>query len=305
MADEYTPTSWVDGVPPYIDAEHLNRIEAELVRLGTQLAAIKAAYLGKSAISNVQVNDTNKVPSSALVYGMNEDISVLNSNFGGMKLFTSLPPSSDPITDLKSLVKALPGGSVLIGGTDLNDFHGLSLADVNGKTPDSGNGLLEIIKYSASRTTIRISRCISSAQNSIISQTHYVSSDDSIAPWFTVATSDYKNLTLEEGVGTASNSHGGRKSLGYCKVGNHVFISGGVSIDSFQGSIFAVSSLPEDCRPASNHYYFAPLGGQYIARAIVSASGGIYVGWIYSIKTGEAYTGKVTWIDLTTFFPVE
>lgn len=80
MADEYTPTSWVNGVPPYIDAEHLNRIEAELVRLGTQLAAIKAAYLGKSAISNVQVNDTNKVPSSALVYGMNEDISVLNSN---------------------------------------------------------------------------------------------------------------------------------------------------------------------------------------------------------------------------------
>lgn len=199
MADEYTPTSWVDGVPPYIDAEHLNKIEAELVRLGTQLAAIKAAYLGKSAISNVQVNDQNKVPSSALVYGMNEDISVLNSNFGGMKLFTSLPPSSDPITDLKSLVKALPGGSVLIGGTDLNDFHGLSLADVNGKTPDSGNGLLEIIKYSTSRTTIRISRCISSAQNSIISQTHYVSSDDSIAPWITVATSDYKNLTLEEG----------------------------------------------------------------------------------------------------------
>ena len=81
MADEYTPTSWVDGVPPYIDAEHLNRIEAELVRLGTQLAAIKAAYLGKSAISNVQVNDTNKVPSSALVYGMNENISELNSNF--------------------------------------------------------------------------------------------------------------------------------------------------------------------------------------------------------------------------------
>ena len=80
MADEYTPTSWVDGVPPYIDAEHLNKIEAELVRLGTQLAAIKAAYLGKSAISNVQVNDQNKVPSSALVYGMNEDISVLNSN---------------------------------------------------------------------------------------------------------------------------------------------------------------------------------------------------------------------------------
>lgn len=80
MADEYTPTSWVNGVPPYIDAEHLNKIEAELVRLGAQLAAIKAAYLGKSAISNVQVNDTNKVPSSALVYGMNEGISKLNSN---------------------------------------------------------------------------------------------------------------------------------------------------------------------------------------------------------------------------------
>ena len=84
MADEYTPTSWVDGVPPYIDAEHLNKIEAELVRLGTQLAAIKAAYLGKSAISNVQVNDQNKVPSSALVYGMNEDISELNSNLNGI-----------------------------------------------------------------------------------------------------------------------------------------------------------------------------------------------------------------------------
>ena len=303
MADEYTPTSWVDGVPPYIDAEHLNKIEAELVRLGTQVAAIKAAYLGKSAISNVQVNDQNKVPSSALVYGMNEDISELNSNFGGMKLFSSLPPSNEPITDLKSLVKALPGMSILIGGTDLNDFAGLSLADVNGNTPDSGNGLLEIIKYSTSRTTIRISRCVSSAKNSIISQTHYVSSDDSIAPWITVVTTDYKNLTLKDGVGAANNNHGGRKSLGYSNVGNHVFISGGVSITDFQGSM-VVAEMPEGLRPASNHYYFAPLSSSRIARAFVTAGGDIRVEWIYNITTGEAYTGAVTWIDLTTCFPI-
>ena len=113
MADEYTPTSWVDGVPPYIDAEHLNKIEAELVRLGTQLAAIKAAYLGKSAISNVQVNDQNKVPSSALVYGMNEDISVLNSNLNGTKFFHSFSEIGNYDT-LAEYLEAMPNNSILI-----------------------------------------------------------------------------------------------------------------------------------------------------------------------------------------------
>lgn len=116
MADEYTPTSWVDGVPPYIDAEHLNKIEAELVRLGTQLAAIKAAYLGKSAISNVQVNDQNKVPSSALVYGMNEDISVLNSNLNGLTFYKSLSEIGITGTDFtyQDFVNGMETNSILM-----------------------------------------------------------------------------------------------------------------------------------------------------------------------------------------------
>lgn len=127
MADEYTPTSWVDGVPPYIDAEHLNKIEAELVRLGTQLAAIKAAYLGKSAISNVQVNDQNKVPSSALVYGMNEDISVLNSNFNGYKIIaTPEEIGCSQSSTLEEVALALPNKSiatfVLQGPSDSNEM---------------------------------------------------------------------------------------------------------------------------------------------------------------------------------------
>lgn len=44
--------------------------------LTTQLAN----YVTKAMMSNIQANDQTKVPTSALVYGMNEDISELNSN---------------------------------------------------------------------------------------------------------------------------------------------------------------------------------------------------------------------------------
>ena len=135
MADEYTPTSWVDGVPPYIDAEHLNKIEAELVRLGTQLAAIKAAYLGKSAISNVQVNDQNKVPSSALVYGMNEDISVLNSNLNGI-VSPQTSADADELSDAFSFFRYYrttlhgPSAESVFGRTMAGGFIGFKYSDV-------------------------------------------------------------------------------------------------------------------------------------------------------------------------------
>ena len=179
MADEYTPTSWVDGVPPYIDAEHLNKIEAELVRLGTQLAAIKAAYLGKSAISNVQVNDQNKVPSSALVYGMNEDISELNSN-----LNTHFPTGFIQQTNLSNTYKySLSSGN---DGYMYLDNKNLSTGEVT-RFQFSKNGNINLLAINGGKIDL-IGTCMFVADKDIWTNTRFA--DGQVIPAKSFATCD-------------------------------------------------------------------------------------------------------------------
>lgn len=69
-----------------------NKVMNELVT-NSALTAQLANYVTKAMMSNEQVNDNDHVPTSSLVYDMNEDITQLNSDYLPIKngLSTALP----------------------------------------------------------------------------------------------------------------------------------------------------------------------------------------------------------------------
>lgn len=82
--------------------------------LTTQLAN----YVTKAMMSNVQVNDNNHVPTSGLVYGMNEDINQLSSefiNYYALVDRTIIPVSSD-LDNYKT-----PGSYLVVDATGLKN----------------------------------------------------------------------------------------------------------------------------------------------------------------------------------------
>lgn len=117
-----------------------------------------------------------------------------------------------------------------------------------------------------------------------------------------VSNADFVDLTLNSGIVNASNNSGGRNKLGYCKIGDIVYIAGGIGITNFSGNTTAVAQLPSGYRPATIHYYFAPLSGSRICRALVNPNGSIYVEWAKNINDGSNVTGELIWIDLSTWF---
>lgn len=63
--------------------------------------------IAKSMMSNVQVNDAEKVPTSALAYAMQQSIETLNSK---MRIYTSIPSGKSTFFDLPSGIYLLMHG---------------------------------------------------------------------------------------------------------------------------------------------------------------------------------------------------
>ena len=85
--DNYNPTNYVNNSEPDIDAEHLNKTENKLEE--TVEKANEIIDTLKALISTVQTNSQTTVPSSSLVYSMQQaitkntdDIATANSNLG-------------------------------------------------------------------------------------------------------------------------------------------------------------------------------------------------------------------------------
>lgn len=83
--DNYNPTNYVNNSEPDIDAEHLNKTENKLEE--TVEKANEIIDTLKALISTVQTNSQTTVPSSSLVYSMQQaitkntdDIATANSN---------------------------------------------------------------------------------------------------------------------------------------------------------------------------------------------------------------------------------
>lgn len=76
--DNYNPTNYVNNSEPDIDAEHLNKTENKLEE--TVEKANEIIDTLKALISTVQTNSQTTVPSSSLVYSMQQAITKNTDN---------------------------------------------------------------------------------------------------------------------------------------------------------------------------------------------------------------------------------
>lgn len=104
--------------------------------------------------------------------------------------------------------------------------------------------------------------------------------------------------TLTNGT-TSETNLGGR--LRYRVIGNHVFVSGGLTI-TYSGSSKVIFTLPANCKPRANPYFLCPTGGTRVARVYVAKeNGSVVVEWIRNISDGSNYTSS-TWVILNIDF---
>lgn len=110
--------------------------------------------------------------------------------------------------------------------------------------------------------------------------------------------SEWKTLALNEGF--VHHGNYGRSELVYRVAGKHVWISGAVvKTEPFGTTFVAVSTLPEEIRPAHNQYHIACVGGTgRYARVVASAGGNLGIDWVYD-SNGRNTTSAGLWVDCT------
>lgn len=106
----------------------------------------------------------------------------------------------------------------------------------------------------------------------------------------------WKQLSLASGVSNGSSGYGGSNGLQYRKIGNHVYIRGGVSFTSTSGSK-QVATLPSGYRPKYNVYSFSPMTGHNIARIMAHNNGSLSVEWYNKLSNDSWVTGSISWIS--------
>lgn len=109
-------------------------------------------------------------------------------------------------------------------------------------------------------------------------------------------------LDLESGVTPATL--GTRPVPGYRKIGPHVFIEGGVSLEITSGGNDLIAVLPEGYRPAQNVYGWAQCASTRLARIVVNTAGNLVCEWVYNIG-GSRYTGDLSWLQINISYFVD
>lgn len=111
---------------------------------------------------------------------------------------------------------------------------------------------------------------------------------------------EWINLSLEEGISVGSI--GGTPQ--YRKIGNRVYIRGGVAFTAATNSI-TLARLPVGFRPKENCYITSSTGGARIGRTCVSLGGSIVCDWIYDLGTNARITGDILWYNINIDFSIE
>lgn len=110
------------------------------------------------------------------------------------------------------------------------------------------------------------------------------------------------DITLNSG--TTTGIYGGKPQ--YRKIGNHVFIRGGIAFTKTASS-HTFAYLPAEICPPENVYRMEATGGTRVARVGVSTAGSFFVDWIYLLNGTSAYSGEVSWliVDVDYFLDEE
>lgn len=109
-----------------------------------------------------------------------------------------------------------------------------------------------------------------------------------------IADTGWVELALLDGI--VSASCGGRSTPCYRKIGNHVFIEGGVTITP-SGETFAFATLPDGYRPSSVIHVLQSVSGKRIARINVDTAGNMKLEWVVNLSDGSNSTTK-TWMSV-------
>lgn len=105
-------------------------------------------------------------------------------------------------------------------------------------------------------------------------------------------------LTLESGV-TAYNC-GGISTPSYRRIGNHVYIEGGITVTPGTNKV-NIATLPTGCRPKNTIHFFTPCQGLRIARFNITSTGLIGVEWALNIED-STYCESSIWMTLKADF---
>ena len=130
---------------------------------------------------------------------------------------------------------------------------------------------------------------------------------DNWTPWEKyVKDVQWIDCSLNSGVSPSTNGFGGYEKPQYKKVGNRVYIRGGVKFTIGESwAVLLCFRVPEGYRPPNNHYYLAALGGKNIARCYMTAAGNFYIEWLLDLSNGEQLLNQtVQWLDISCDYEV-
>lgn len=107
----------------------------------------------------------------------------------------------------------------------------------------------------------------------------------------------WRTLSLAPGVTTGRL--GTMAVPSYRKIGNKVYIAGGVNLTISGTSAVLIATLPEGYHPQRGHYEIHACSGYRVARVYVTEAGNLYLEWVFNLDSATRYTGDMEWLQIT------
>lgn len=107
----------------------------------------------------------------------------------------------------------------------------------------------------------------------------------------------WRTLSLAPGV--TAGRLGTMAVPSYRKIGNKVYIAGGVNLTISGTSAVLIATLPEGYHPQRGHYEIHACSGYRVARVYVTEAGNLYLEWVFNLDSATRYTGDMEWLQIT------
>lgn len=107
----------------------------------------------------------------------------------------------------------------------------------------------------------------------------------------------WKTLSLAPGV--TAGRLGTMAVPSYRKIGNKVYIAGGVNLTISGTSAVLIATLPEGYHPQRGHYEIHACSGYRVARVYVTEAGNLYLEWVFNLDSATRYIGDMEWLQIT------